>query len=119
MGSIIIAQCPCGFIKDDLFVGAGMMNYGTSEFEPALCMSCGHFQACDRMARRPRCKKCQGPVRFYDTSGPRLDLLTEDEPQDVGSTVQDPTQPLSHQGRHLCPRCKEMRMDFLAGGMWD
>lgn len=40
MGSILKAQCSCGFNSELLFLGGGMVNFKTYFGVPAYCSKC-------------------------------------------------------------------------------
>ncbi len=66
MGSILKAECECGFESDHLYVGAGMADFEKVCYAPAFCGNCRKLVVADYVSGSPKCPECGGGVTFYD-----------------------------------------------------
>ena len=66
MGSILNAECVCGYRREGLFMGAGMLDFEKVCSAPAFCENCHEVVLADYLAKAPKCPKCKGKPIFYD-----------------------------------------------------
>ena len=67
MGSILAAECQCGYKADALFVGGGFTNFHTVCDAPAVCKTCEKIITLNYMKDgRHLCPECKNETLFYD-----------------------------------------------------
>ena len=120
MGSIIEAQCSCGYESDPLRVGGGMADMGQRCMAPALSNRTGTLVLRNFWGKRSREDKTAGAT-FYthhslhgpddtETARPVFEWLGDEEKPDF--VLVDIS--------YKCPICERMKMRFIdAGVMWD
>ena len=120
MGSILNAECVCGYKRDGLFVGAGMLDFKKACRAPAFCKHCFEVVLADYLAKVPKCPKCKSKPTFYDdvclrseSPGRENGPLFEWHMDWIGKTFRLPD------AAYLCPRCLEMKMRFVDVGCFD
>ncbi len=117
MGSIVEAQCPCGFTSEAFFLGSGMDGASTRCAMPALCPRCRRIGAHNIGSKRPRCGVCRGPVRGYAIEGnPARD---PDAAAPVFDWNADGRTFVLPDAGYRCPECDQLTMRFFACGCWD
>jgi hypothetical protein len=138
MGSIVQAECDCGFTAC-VFIGGGFLDYKTTRYFPCLCSNCGRLVQVNVLAPAPSCPDCGGPdpVPYDDPQlvgarGQHLvaecnlrnyTLPTVDQAVDLGRGKHR-LYPLRrnlalYDGSYLCPGCSRMTLRFTLAGMWD
>lgn len=117
MGLILQARCKCGFTSENLFLGGGMMSFGTHCAMPALCPTCHRLEVCNVLSERVRCSKCQGPVTFYTDKSLQSSMKTRRRP--VFQWNLDDRKLVLPDVGFRCPACKKLTMRFLDSGRWD
>jgi len=72
----------------DIMLGGGIWVRTHVEMAPAVCLNCSRLVVRNYTGRRLRCRKCKGPIRFYNE--PELYAATipsrNDEPVSFGSS---------------------------------
>ncbi len=63
MGSIVQAQCDCGFTAC-VFVGGSFLDYTTTCYFPCFCPSCGHLVQVNVLTPAPSCPECGAPAPY-------------------------------------------------------
>ena len=123
MGSIIQANCECGFKSKLICAGGGMLNFKDTLIAPALCTNCYTFTVRNYLKKYNYCSKCRSKVTFYNNKSLWKDkdvLLDEfdcifywniDTFDDIAFILSNTM--------YLCPKCREFRMKFYACGFWD
>lgn len=130
MGTILCAECACGFCQGDIAAGGGMWDYGTILNAPALCRACGELLALNYLEGEHHCPKCGGKVTFYND--PLLQDRTGFDSENGCNTFEwNVCNTFEWNSRkseecfvlpdvaYLCPRCNEKNMRFTQMGCWD
>lgn len=102
MGLIYNAVCECGYQVGDVFVGGGEDD--GEDWHPAFCAEGQHVVAVDRAVEPLACRK----PRHIAT--PILYGLDRRVSPVVSGDLG---------GRHLCPRCRTIRLRFEMSALWD
>ena len=120
MGSILNAECGCGYKREGLFAGAGMLDFEKVCSAPAFCENCHEVVLADYLAKVPKCPKCKGKPSFYDdvslrseSPGREEDPLFEWHMDWIGKVFRLPG------AAYLCPCCLEKKMRFVNAGFFD
>ena len=100
MGTILRAECPCGFTSDPLFEGCGFAGPESCR-DVAHCPRCKTFVSIRAGAQRRRCPRCRRVVA----------VVSFDET--VGSEAVLRTPPVD------CPACGRQTMRLTEVGLWD
>jgi len=121
MGTIISAECECGFEPGEIFAGGGMFDFAGVCDVPALCENCREFVVVNYLGRSPKCPKCRKKVIAYndpilqtkrDKTGSGSDVFHWFiEKSNVSFVLPD--------DYYLCPKCGKKRMRFFDVGCWD
>ena len=121
MGSILKAECQCGFESEEILAGGGM-DFHRSCRAPALCPVCKIFLVKNYMKKFSKCPTCRRKIVFYDDPIIQADSKTEDYvfewnlPFDNGTGKDVFKLPDT---QYLCPKCGKMNMKFIDYGCWD
>ncbi len=120
MGSILIAECRCGYTEPYLEVGGGMRNFMKSSRVPALCRKCKKVVLVNELLPEPhRCPKshCRSKVVLYNKPALRREEI---EVYPVFTWRAPENQPfILPNAYYLCPRCNAMDLRFYNDGNWD
>jgi transposase-like protein len=119
MGSILVANCKCGF-RTQIFAGGGGFTHLDKNFEPALCPSCRHFHVLNYSGRRRKCPDCKAWVDFYND--PALGVPVSRAEMHLVFNHQTPGKNncfILPETRYLCPSCGKKTMEFWHTGFWD
>lgn len=118
MGTIVRAECKCGFAVDDMSIGGGMMDFNTRYSFPIYCNECKIMFVGNLFDKDIRCTKCNRTnVTPY-----------ADESMFVGVTeieaYRDESEKLVRvpeltNGTYKCPKCGEFGMTFIEEGNFD
>ena len=118
MGTIIRAECRCGFQKE-MCLGGGMLNFTKHCAFPMYCGQCKILFEANLFRKRIPCPSCRGTrdVVPYDdervcrSKGEEVfQWATEDKiGRDLALTG----------GKYLCPQCGQFTLSFLMAGCWD
>ena len=121
MGTLLTAQCVCGFQSGTLALGGGMLNFQNHCGAPALCTSCGRFQVLNYLDETAMCEACRGEVRFYDHPSLRGPMPTEGRSSDpvFSWNLDDGRKFLLPGGLYVCPKCRQKTLRFESQGNWD
>jgi hypothetical protein len=115
MGSIISAVCKCGFEKEKMFLGGGMMTH------THICMFINYCNDCNSMfienmyKQKIICSKCNS-----------TNTVAYDNPQVVKDfnhlsfnwNLNNHTLKLN-KFSNLCPSCNNFTLEFRSIGSWD
>ena len=118
MGSIVLANCPCGF-SQEMFLGGGEMNYRDLAAFPALCPACQAMRVANLMEKEPRCPDCgsRDIVPYDDPSlaGERgsKQVFRWNVKKEIGRIL------ALRNGTYRCARCGEPSLRFSDVGVWD
>jgi len=108
MGSILKAICPCGFEKEDILYGGGMMDFTTNSSVPALNRKTGDFLTENYFNK----DKLPAEVVFYDDPqmyGDKLEVFNAIHWENVYLSPRS----------NLCPKCGDFAMEFMETGLFD
>ena len=122
MGTIIQAECECGYKSKLIYAGRGM--FGTGCTVPALCRNCNEIVAVKYLPPDAQCPNCGKEVIFNN------DVSLRQEREDVNNTeiqIIDIFNWRIGENKffrlpdtfYLCPKCKKMTMRFMYAGNWD
>ena len=123
MGSIIQAECECGFKSKKIYAGGGFKDSEDVLLAPALCTNCCTFTVRNYFSRYNYCSKCKSRVTFYNS-----DKLwkEKDAPQDEFDSVfwwnieqRNNAAFILPDILYLCPKCREFKMSFFSCGLYD
>lgn len=59
MGTIVRAECKCGFAVDELLIGGGMLDFNTRYRFPIYCNECKIMFVGNLFAKDIHCTKCK------------------------------------------------------------
>jgi hypothetical protein len=118
-GTIIKAQCPCGYHLE-FMAGGGMSNFKTLCAAPAYCEACKKLEILNYLDDDPKCAACAGkPVFYNDPSlqeklppGTKTGTVFSWNTDKKGSFVLPDV-------KYLCPQCGKMTLRFVQNGFWD
>lgn len=106
MGTIIKANCSCGYTTRNLFFGAGMEDFMDVANVPALRNGSSEIEMINLK------KKNHYPEYSFYTDG-----LLADKPNN--SRTIDHFELQLHQQNNLCPKCKNYTLNFVDIGCFD
>ena len=116
MGTIIQAKCSCGYQTENMFIGAGMMNFKTECIFPVYCGSCKLMLQANLLEQTIKCSNCNGKVVSYN------DELISKKSNGYGDFVWNITDNRTvrlTEDNNLCPRCQKFYLGFFSLGNWD
>jgi len=128
MGTMLIAQCDCGFKSNMINAGGGMSNFNEVLNAPAFCKRCKMFLVKNYLEQDPRCPRCKGKIHFYnDPALFKGDLTKEVEyvfhwrsPDNFDLIFPNIDNFFCLPNTdYMCPRCGKMTMKFIDVGFWD
>ncbi len=108
MGSILKAICPCGFEKEDIYYGGGMMNFTTHCGVPAINQKTGQFLTENYFNK----DKLPEEIVFYDDPKMYIGKLEQYRGIHWGDVY------LKHKD-NLCPVCRSYSLSFTETGLFD
>ena len=103
MGSILKAQCSCGYVSSDLYIGVGRYSYSSHNII-FYCDDCALVQTESNDSEKYECLDCINVITPY-TKG--------DEEVEFGL---EPSETLK---KYHCPKCKNESLLFRNIGLWD
>lgn len=129
MGSMLIAECDCGFKSEMINAGGGMMNFNEVLNAPALCKKCHILIVKNYLKKNPRCHRCRGKINFYNDPA----LYKGNLPKDINDCIFYWRLPDDFDSVHpeiksffclpntdyMCPECGKMNLKFIDVGCWD
>lgn len=92
------------------------MNFTTECIVPAYCRRCHKVVKPNYLEENPVCPKCKGEITFY--SDPNLRKNPEEEVY-VFTWATPKGEVQIARGKHICPKCQKMGLEFVEGGLWD
>lgn len=119
MGSIISAHCDCGFNRDEMGLGGGMMDFTTNCSFPYYCEDCNMLFEGNALSEKVTCPTCHKEhVYSYDTKkacgsigeGIVFDWNVKSQ---IGRTL------VLTDGKYICPNCHKFNLRFFQSGFWD
>lgn len=119
MGSIINAHCDCGFDKNEMFLGGGMMNFMKYCNYPFYCENCSILFEGNVFDKKLKCPKCnKDHVSSYDTkktysSEEKETVFDWNVMDEIGRKLE-----LTDEN-YFCPGCREFTLRFSNCGSWD
>lgn len=129
MGSLLTAQCDCGFKYNLIYAGGGMRNFNEVLNAPALCKKCQLFLVKNYLEHDPRCPHCKRIIQFYNDPALFKENLSKDEVECVFHwRLLDGFDSINSKidnffclpnTDYTCPRCGKMTMKFINEGFWD
>ena len=119
VGTMIAANCPCGYENDELAIGGGMLTFMEHCAAPALCTSCREVVTIDLMDRNAACPNCGGAPTPYDDPSLRAAQIAYDGSAIAWNLPDGRSFALDHQGAYTCPRCLQTTMSFIDVGCFD
>ncbi len=118
MGTIIKADCRCGFEKE-MFLGGGMMNFTKYCAYPMYCGQCRILFESNLFQKQISCPNCNraNDVVPYDhervcrRKGKEVFRWATEHEIGRNLTLTD--------GEYLCPKCGRFTLSFTMSGYWD
>jgi hypothetical protein len=113
MGSLLLAQCPCGYTSKGIMYGTGMMLLpdGRSPwYEPGICRKCREVVSVATHKDRLKCTRCG--------CKPEVVEISRDNSRGILESAQDPP-PESIEQQYECPHCNSLTLVLLDCGCWD
>jgi hypothetical protein len=122
MGSVIEAECECGYMNPELLLGGGFRNFMTECAVPFYCDHCkkvftlnildknGLIQDC-------HCPRCKRKVHYYGYIKEGTYEYNEDYVFDW--RVNSENRYFLPEGLHHCPKCKKDKLQFYETACWD
>jgi hypothetical protein len=114
MGTMIQAQCKCGYSSDIIFQGGGFETFMEKDMEPAYCEKCQRLIVLNYKESNPRCSQCLGEVKFYSDSS-----LQKKPGKKIKENHISSRDFLLPKINYLCPQCGKIKMKFYYVGDWD
>jgi hypothetical protein len=117
MGSIIKAQCKCGY-EHEMHLGGGMLNFTTNCNFPVFCSKCRSLFEANILDKNLTCPKCHDSdiIPYYDKSlcsEKGNEVFSWNMQEEIGREL------ILTDGKYLCPNCGQFSMSFVACGHWD
>ena len=122
MGSIVSAECKCGFKKEVMLLGGGFSDFQNKASFPYYCPVCKNLFLGNCLAKKVKCKKCISEnVYPYDDKrackkkGQEVFEwdITDDEKDEEEVTL------ILTDGKYICPKCNEYQLSFYSMGSYD
>ena len=102
MGSILKAECKCGFIST-FIAGGGKLNFTDTCYAPAVCVDCGEFFIRNYFFKFIKCPKCHKKAFFYDH--PSLQSNESTKNNIFSLHLNDEKDFVLFDKDYLCPEC--------------
>jgi len=118
MGSILIAECDCGFKSKEIYAGGGVANFETECAAPAVCKNCSSFLVLNYLRKKNKCPNCKSEVTFYNDPSIQKKTNTENTVFDWYFEEYQHTFVLPDT-KYYCPKCKKFNLRFISLGCWD
>jgi hypothetical protein len=118
MGTMVRAECRCGFAVDEISIGGGMMDFTTRCNFPVYCNECKIMFVGNLSDKDIHCTKCNKTnITPYDdetmfVGGTEIETYL-DESEKLGRD------PQLTNGKYKCPNCSEFGMTFKEEGFFD
>jgi len=117
MGSIVVANCGCGYEKE-MHLGGGMMNFETYCGFPVYCPACEQLFVANLFEEPIRCPECSSNrVLPYDAE--ELCVTKGSVVFDWFVEVRNDRALELTNGEYLCPDCGQFTLSFHMRGFWD
>lgn len=116
MGSLLHAECRCGFISN-FPAGGGMLNFTDTCYAPAVCVACGEFFIRNYFSKFIKCPKCRKKAHFYDD--PSLQSSEVTDRAVFAWNLDDEREFVLYDKDYLCPECKQFTLKFTEAGNFD
>lgn len=116
MGSILKAECSCGFVTT-FPAGGGVLNFTDTCFAPAICVDCGEFFIRNYFSKFIKCPKCHKKAYFYDNPSLHSNEITDNIV--FSWNLQDEREFILYDKDYLCPKCKQFSLRFSELGFFD
>lgn len=117
MGSIVKAQCGCGFEKE-MYLGGGMRTFLTQCNFPFFCSACAIMFEGNILGNKVACPKCDA-TNSVPYNSDRL-CLRKGQQVFEWNVAGDAERRLElTDGDYLCPGCGRPNMTFVGVGYWD
>ena len=117
MGTLVEAECSCGFTQSEIELGSGMRS--SFSYLPFLCDQCQDLVTLDRDSMEPVCPRCSKSVISYGDLSLANSMNVPLNPNDRRDAyILDRTLGLGA-GRFKCPKCACFDMSFRMVGLWD
>ena len=118
MGSILVAECTCGYKSDFMGLGGGMADFEARCNVPVVCFACGILFVRNMLSKNnircPRCRK-KGVI-LGNFSQPHEEM---GEPPIFNWLLDDNKEFILPETSDSCPKCKQKKMRFINSGEWD
>jgi predicted RNA-binding Zn-ribbon protein involved in translation (DUF1610 family) len=121
MGSILIAECKCGFEKN-FSAGGGMLDFKTNCNAPAYCADCKKFIVENYLKTPAICPSCGKKLIFYNDPS----LKAENDKSKSSRNIifswfadNEKGEFVLYGTKYLCPNCGKKTMRFSEGGFFD
>lgn len=115
MGSVVSAKCDCGFSKEGMRLGGGMMNHGFYCNFPHFCKQCKLFFEAN-LNDDVCCPECSSKkVVSYDNKKARRCIGYHT----IFSWGTKLGELKLTNGRYFCPYCNKYKIKFFWAGCWD
>ncbi len=118
MGTIIRAECRCGFAKE-MFLGGGMQNFTKYCAFPMYCGRCKILFEANLFQKRILCPYCRETKDVMPYDDERLcrrkgkEVFRWATEHEVGRNL------ALTDGEYLCPWCGQLTLSFTMAGCWD
>ena len=112
MGTIISAQCDCGYTYENMYLGGGMRSIDYLSY-PNYCKSCKSLFTANMKNKEIHCSNCKSTdILRYDDSSICGDL-------EYPSFEWGTDEYLLSRENSLCPSCQKFSLKFNSVGSWD
>jgi len=124
MGTLLKATCECGFESDYIYLGYGMLGFGSYCNAPAVCLNCNLFLEKDYYKKYSKCPTCRKKVVFYNDPSVQKEKSkkagNEEKSYDFNwGTPNEEKYFYLPDTYFYCPACHKMTMKFSFAGCWD
>ncbi len=118
MGSMINAKCKCGYVKENMCLGGGMMNFTTECSFPYYCEDCNSLVEANVYDANKKCPECNSNnLISYDDRKickPKgNEVFSWNVSGEIGKEL------TLSEGDYLCPDCGKFNLRFEHYGCWD
>jgi len=114
MGSILSAECNCGYTIESVFIGATRANYRTKCLMIHYCDKCSRLFRENIFKKNISCPNCSNSnvIPYYT-----IDEPSKNKPLIFSSSLDKLIE--MENKEYICPKCNKLSLTFLQEGCFD